>query len=94
LAVPAPFRAKMFAVSQPSSWTKEISLMLKTCLKAREALKRLRADRHGVVSFEYVTVAACIVAATSAVFGGAGVGTVQGALASGIGAITNTIAGA
>jgi pilus assembly protein Flp/PilA len=37
--------------------------------KATEALKRLRTDKDGVVSFEYVIVAACIVAAVAAAFG-------------------------
>ena len=32
-------------------------------------LERLRADKDGVVSFEYVIVAACIVAAVAAAFG-------------------------
>jgi pilus assembly protein Flp/PilA len=42
--------------------------MLK-CYEATEALKRLGADKDGVVSFEYVIVAACIVAAVVAAFG-------------------------
>jgi Flp pilus assembly pilin Flp len=32
-------------------------------------LKRLRTDKDGVVSFEYVIVAACIVAAVALAFG-------------------------
>ena len=43
--------------------------MLKYYIKTREALKRLRTDKDGVVSFEYVIVAACIVAAVAAAFG-------------------------
>ena len=43
--------------------------MLKYYIKTTEALKRLRTDKDGVVSFEYVIVAACIVAAVVAVFG-------------------------
>ncbi|KJC60237.1 hypothetical protein UP10_13930 [Bradyrhizobium sp. LTSPM299] len=43
--------------------------MLKSFLRTTEALKRLRTDRDGVVSFEYVIVAACIVAAVAAAFG-------------------------
>jgi pilus assembly protein Flp/PilA len=47
--------------------------MMKFYVKAREAALRLRSDKQGVVSFEYVVVAACIVAAVAAVFGtGAG----------------------
>ena len=43
--------------------------MLKYYVKTTEALKRLRTDKDGVVSFEYVIVAACIVAAVAAAFG-------------------------
>ena len=55
--------------------------MLKYYIKTTEALKSLRADQDGVVSFEYVIVAACIVAAVAAAFG---TGT-----ASGIGKVLN-----
>ena len=41
-------------------------------------LERLRTDKDGVVSFEYVIVAACIVAAVAAAFGGTGAGTIAG----------------
>ena len=37
-----------------------------------EALKRLRTDKDGVVSFEYVIVAACIIAVVSLAFGTGG----------------------
>jgi Flp pilus assembly pilin Flp len=53
---------------------KEIPLMPKYYFEAREAVKRLRKDRDGVVSFEYVIVVACIVAAVAAAFPG-GIGT-------------------
>jgi len=43
--------------------------MLKYYIQATEALKRLRKDNEGVVSFEYVIVAACVVAAVIAAFG-------------------------
>jgi pilus assembly protein Flp/PilA len=46
--------------------------MLKFYLKATEALKRLRADQDGVVSFEYIIVAACIIAVVSVAFGAGG----------------------
>ncbi|BBC01194.1 MULTISPECIES: Flp family type IVb pilin [Bradyrhizobium] len=42
--------------------------MLKYYIKTTEALKRLRTDKDGVVSFEYIIVAACIVAVVLAVF--------------------------
>jgi pilus assembly protein Flp/PilA len=43
--------------------------MLKLYIQATEALKSLRSDVAGVVSFEYVIVAACVVAAVAAAFG-------------------------
>jgi pilus assembly protein Flp/PilA len=46
--------------------------MLKYYLKTTEALKRLRTDKDGVVSFEYVIVAACIIAVVSLGFGTGG----------------------
>jgi hypothetical protein len=45
-------------------------------------------------SFEYVIVAACVVATATAVLGSAGVGGVQGSLGAGLTAITNIIAAA
>ena len=44
-----------------------------------ETVKRLSTDKAGVVSFEYVIVAACIVGAVSLAFGrtaGGGIGTI------------------
>jgi Flp pilus assembly pilin Flp len=55
--------------------------MLKFC-EATEVLKRLSTDKDGVVSFEYVIVAACIVAAVLAAFGTT--------TATGIGQVLNT----
>ncbi|MGY3697431.1 pilus assembly protein Flp/PilA [Bradyrhizobium sp. USDA 3240] len=43
--------------------------MLKLYVQTTEAFKRLASDKDGVVSFEYVIVAACIVAAVAAAFG-------------------------
>jgi pilus assembly protein Flp/PilA len=42
--------------------------MSKLYVKATEALHTLRTDKKGVVSFEYIIVAACIVAVVIAVF--------------------------
>ncbi|VIO72265.1 hypothetical protein CI1B_39090 [Bradyrhizobium ivorense] len=42
--------------------------MSKFYVSTMESLKRLRADKDGVVSFEYIIVAACIVAVVLAVF--------------------------
>jgi pilus assembly protein Flp/PilA len=46
--------------------------MLKYYIKSTEALKRLRTDNDGVVSFEYVIVAACVVAGVLFAFGADG----------------------
>lgn len=43
--------------------------MLNYYIKATETLKNLRDDKAGVVSFEYVIVAACVVVAVVAAFG-------------------------
>jgi len=43
--------------------------MLKYYVQARSLLDGIRSDKKGVVSFEYVIVAACIVAAVAAAFG-------------------------
>ena len=43
--------------------------MLKYYVQARSLLDDIRSDKKGVVSFEYVIVAACIVAAVAAAFG-------------------------
>ena len=43
--------------------------MLKFYVKTRNPVERLLTDKDGVVSFEYVIVAACVVAAVAAAFG-------------------------
>lgn len=63
--------------------------MLKYYIKTTEGLKNLRTDVKGVVSFEYVIVAACIVAAVGAAFGLGGTGPIKDALSSAI----STVAG-
>ena len=63
--------------------------MLRYYVKTTEALKRLRTDKDGVVSFEYVIVAVCIIAAVLAAFGtntSTGIGS---ALSNGIAQITS-----
>ncbi|MCP1834200.1 Flp pilus assembly pilin Flp [Bradyrhizobium sp. USDA 4532] len=68
--------------------------MLKFYIQATEALKRLRSDANGVVSFEYVIVAAAVVGAVVLAFGAAGgSGPISSALKSGIDAITTKITG-
>ncbi|WMT78212.1 hypothetical protein [Bradyrhizobium sp. Ash2021] len=66
--------------------------MLKYYFKTTEALKNLRADQDGVVSFEYVIVAVCIIAAVLAAYGtttGSGIGS---ALSGGIAKIVTNFA--
>ncbi|MGY3483152.1 pilus assembly protein Flp/PilA [Bradyrhizobium sp. USDA 4011] len=68
--------------------------MLKFYVVTTEAFKRLRANEDGVVSFEYVIVAACIVAAVVAAFGtttGSGIGA---ALSSAISSIAAKVSSA
>ena len=66
--------------------------MLQYYIKTTDALKRLRADQDGVVSFEYIIVAVCIVGAVGAVFGGGAGGQIGAALTTGITAITTAFA--
>ncbi len=56
-----------------------------------EALKRLRADMTGVVSFEYVIVAGCVVVAVLFAFGPTGSGIMGTALSSAISGIVSKI---
>ncbi|MDN4986795.1 hypothetical protein QY049_26900 [Bradyrhizobium sp. WYCCWR 13022] len=65
--------------------------MLKHYFKAKEALSLLRADKEGVVSFEYVIVAACVVGAVAAAFGTDGTGAIGQALTTAIGKITAAV---
>jgi pilus assembly protein Flp/PilA len=61
--------------------------MLKYYIKASDLLARLRTDKDGVVSFEYVIVAACIVGAVVAAFGTGSGGAIQTALTTKMAAI-------
>jgi Flp pilus assembly pilin Flp len=74
-----------------SSWKKEISLMLKYYVEASDMLKRLRTDKDGVVSLEYVVVAACVVTVVIAAYSTGG--SLPGALTTGFTAITTAMAG-
>ena len=53
-----------------------------------ESVKRLSTDKDGVVSFEYVIVAACVVGAVAAAFGTGATGAIGTALTGGITSIT------
>jgi pilus assembly protein Flp/PilA len=59
--------------------------MLKYYIKTSEAVRRLLTDKDGVVSFEYVIVAACIIAVVALAFGPNG--PLKGALTNGLNAI-------
>lgn len=65
--------------------------MLKTFVRGREAgyrlVRRAVRDENGVVSFEYVAVAFCLVATVVAVFGSGTGGTIGTALTNAIKAI-------
>jgi pilus assembly protein Flp/PilA len=63
--------------------------MLKYCFETTEALKRLSTNQDGVVSFEYIIVAACVVAAVAAAFGTDATSGVALALQNGIAAIVS-----
>jgi pilus assembly protein Flp/PilA len=62
--------------------------MLKFYVKAHDLLDRLRSDKDGVVSFEYIIVAACIIGAVAAAFGTGAGGAISTALTTGITDIT------
>ena len=66
--------------------------MLKYYLKTTEALKRLRADQDGVVSFEYIIVACLIIGVVGAAF--AQTGPLNTALVNGIAQIGTTLTAA
>lgn len=68
--------------------------MLKFYVKVSEALHRLRSDKNGVVSFEYVIVAACVVGAVGLAFGTGATGKLTGALTDAITAIVAKITAA
>jgi pilus assembly protein Flp/PilA len=68
--------------------------MLKYYIKTTEALKRLRTNEDGVVSFEYIIVAACIIGAVAAAFGTGTGGAIKTALTGGITAITGAFTAA
>ena len=67
--------------------------MPKFYIKATEALKSLRADQEGVVSFEYVIVAACIVASVPVAFGTGAGGAIATALTDAMNAIIAQLPG-
>jgi pilus assembly protein Flp/PilA len=75
-------------------WQRKLLNMLKLCISTAETLKRLRSNNDGVVSFEYVIVAACIVGAVAAAFGTTAGGGIGAALTTAIGSITAAVTAA
>ena len=65
--------------------------MLKFYVESREAVRRLRDDKRGVTAFEYVIVAACVVAAVGAAFGPGSSGAIEQALSSGISTVVSLV---
>ena len=63
--------------------------MLEYYIKTTEALKRLRTDEDGVVSFEYIIVACLIIGVVGAAF--AKTGPLNSALVNGINAISTAL---
>ncbi|MFB6452395.1 Flp family type IVb pilin [Bradyrhizobium tunisiense] len=66
--------------------------MLKYYIKTTEALKQLRKDQDGVVSFEYIIVAAAVITVVIGFFAGTGSTSIQAALTTAVGKITTAIA--
>jgi hypothetical protein len=67
--------------------------MLKTYVKARDLLQRLRTDKDGTVSWEYILVAALVIVAVGTAFGPGATGAVEVALKNGIGTIVASFSG-
>jgi Flp pilus assembly pilin Flp len=67
--------------------------MLKAYNKARNLADRLFANEDGVVSLEYVVVAAAVVLVVYNVFNGTGANTLTGALTTGFGNIVTNMKG-
>jgi len=70
---------------------KRSSLMLKFYVKASETLRQLRSDEQGVVSFEYIIVAVCIITTVGLVFAATGSDSISGALSTGVGRISTAL---
>jgi pilus assembly protein Flp/PilA len=68
--------------------------MLKYYIKVTEGFKNLCEDNKGVVSFEYIIVACCVIGAVGLVFGGTGITSISGMLSTGLGKISTAFAAA
>jgi len=67
--------------------------MLRYYVKARDLLGRLRTDRDGTVSWEYILVAALVIVAVGTAFGPGATGAVEVALAKGVTTIVTSFNG-
>jgi hypothetical protein len=67
--------------------------MLKYYVKANDLLARLRADKDGTVSWEYILVAALVIVAVGTAFGPGATGAVEVALKNGITTIVTSFSG-
>jgi pilus assembly protein Flp/PilA len=67
--------------------------MLKYYVKTRDMLERLRTDRDGTVSWEYILVAALVIIAVGTAFGPGATGAVEVALKGGITTIVTSFTG-
>jgi Flp pilus assembly pilin Flp len=65
--------------------------VLKYYIKTTEALRRLRPDQDGIISFEYVVVAFCIVVTVLVVFGTGGNSVISNGLNNAFSAIVNEL---
>ena len=65
--------------------------MLNFYVKSREAVRRLVTDNDGVISFEYVVLAACIVGVVLLVFGTGNQSVMYNALNNAITTIANAV---
>ena len=68
--------------------------MLKLYIKATDLIDRLRSDKGGEVSLEYLIVAACVVGAVVATFGGGAGGILGTALTAGLNKISAAVVAA
>jgi pilus assembly protein Flp/PilA len=70
-----------------------IRLMLKFYVKANDLLERLRTDKDGVVSFEYIVVAALVIAAVGVAYS-TGAVNIQTVLTGGVGTLATNFTNA
>jgi len=67
--------------------------MLRYYVKTRDLLERLRTDKDGTVSWEYILVAALVIVAVGTAFGPGATGAVEVALANGVAKIVTSFNG-